>query len=330
MRSRKEIHQKKSRSKLYKNLLSIVVLLATFLGIATGYYSSKVLNFLDNISESNPKKDPEVIQNTEQLKNLEPFSVIILGTDVEEHGAARSDTIIVATINPDSKDMKMVSIPRDTLITLPNGEMEKINAAFATAGPLLTREMVGDYLDIHIDFYASMDFDGLVQLVDAVDGVTVNSDLEFTEGIEHIEKGVQKLDGKAALAYARMRKMDPRGDFGRQDRQKEVIISILKKLNSSKSITNMSAILDSIAPYLKTNATSEQMIGMGLNYSPALNNIEQLTIDGEGDSVYFPSYDLDLYVWEAYEESLAEVQNKLNRHLKKTTKTVEVESEPTP
>lgn len=315
MRSYKYEKKKRTRKIVLETLLSFTLLLAVFLGTVSGYYGSKVLTFLDNISENTVEDEPENLENSQQLKSLEPFSALILGTDVEEDGIVRSDTIIVATINPDKESMKLVSIPRDTFVTLPTGKDEKINAAFATGGPLLAKEMVSNYLDIPIDFYASMNFDGLVELVDAVDGVTVNSERSFTEGSEFIEEGRQELDGKAALAYARMRKKDPRGDFGRQDRQKEVIVSILNKLNSSLSITKMSSILDSVSPYLKTNASADQMIEIALNYYPALNSIEQITLEGEGDSLYFPSYGKNLYIWQADEEALKETSNDLKAHL---------------
>lgn len=315
MRSYK--YQKKQRSKkiFLETLLSLTLLFAVFLGAVSGYYGSKVLTFLDNISENTIENEPETLENTQQLKSLDPFSVLILGTDIEEDGIVRSDSIIVATINPTTESMKMVSIPRDTFVTLPNGRDEKINAAYATGGPFLAREMVSDYLDIPIDFYASLNFDGLVELVDAVDGVTVNSERAFTEGAEFIGKGRQELDGDAALAYARMRKKDPRGDFGRQDRQKEVIVGILEKLNSAQSIPRLTSILDSVSPYLKTNASSDQMIEIALNYHPALNSIEQLTLEGEGDSLYFPSYGKNLYIWRANDEALTQTSNQLKRHL---------------
>lgn len=315
MRSYKYEKKKHSKKILFETALSFALLLSVFLGTISGYYGSKVLTFLDTISENTAADEPETLENTQQLKSLEPFSVLILGTDVEEDGIVRSDTIIVTTVNPATESMKMVSIPRDTLVTLPGGVDEKINAAFATGGALLAREMVSEYLDIPIDFYASMNFDGLVELVDAVGGVPVNPDFAFTEGAESIDEGYQILDGDAALAYARMRKQDPRGDFGRQDRQKEVVVSILNKLNSAMSIPNMTAILDSISPYLKTNANADQMIEMALNYYPALNSIHQLALAGEGDSVYFPSYDKNLYIWRADKEALLETSNELKRHL---------------
>lgn len=307
--------KKKSRRIILETLLSLAILLAILMGAVTGYYGSKVMSFLNTISDGEPQSEAEIVQNTEQIKNAKPFSVLILGIDEEEEGLTRSDTIIVATLNPQTESMKLISIPRDTFITLPNGRSEKINAAYASGGALLAREMVSDYLDIPLDFYAALDFDGLVELVDAVDGIVVRPEFEFSWDGYDFPKGPQTIDGKAALAYSRMRKKDPRGDFGRQDRQKEVIVSILNKLNSTKSVTNFNQILTSISPHLKTNARSEQMIGMALSYASVLNNVEQMKLDGEGRKTYFPNYDLDLYVWEADDLSLMKVQNELKNHL---------------
>lgn len=306
--------RKKSRRIILETLLSIAILLAILMGAVTGYYGSKVMHFLNTISDE-PQSETEIVQNSEQIKNEKPFSVLILGLDQEDEGLTRSDTIIVATLNPQTESMKLISIPRDTYITLPNGRSEKINAAYASGGALLAREMVSDYLDIPLDFYASLDFEGLVELVDAVDGIVVRPEFEFSWDGYNFPKGPQTIDGKGALAYSRMRKKDPRGDFGRQDRQKEVIVSILEKLNSSKSVTNFNQILNAISPYLKTNARSDQMIGMALSYAPVLNNVEQMNIEGEGRKTFFPNYNLDLYVWEADDLALQKVQNELKAHL---------------
>ena len=316
MRVEKHLKRKKKRKIICETILSVVILITILLGSVTGYYGSKVLSFLDEISEEGPQNKSEIIQNTEQIKNSDPFSVLILGIDKEDEGASRSDTIIVATLNPKKDSMKLVSIPRDTLVTLPNGQIEKINGAYSAGGSLLAREMVSDYLDIPIDFYAAMDFDGLVELVDAVDGILVRPEFDFEwDGHEFKNQGPQKINGEEALAYSRMRKKDPRGDFGRQDRQKEVIVSVLNKLNSSKSVTNFDKILNSISPHLKTNARSEQMIGMALSYSSVLKEIDQISLDGEGGLTYFPKYDLNLWVWEAEELALLELQDDLKDHL---------------
>lgn len=314
---RRKKHLKRKRRIILESILSVLILLAIFLGAASGYYGSKVLNFLDTISEEeDTQTEEEIVQNNEQIKNAEPFSVLILGIDEEDEGASRSDTIIVATLNPKTDSMKLVSVPRDTFITLPGGKMEKINAAYASGRSLLAREMVSQYLDIPIDFYAGLNFEGLVKLVDAVDGVTVRPEFNFSwDGYQFKDQGPQKINGQEALAYARMRKKDPRGDFGRQDRQKEVIVSILKKLNSTKSVKNFNQILDAIGPYLKTNARTEQMVGMALSYSSVLRNIDQITLDGEGRRTYVPSYGKELWIWEANEFALRDVQKELKEHL---------------
>lgn len=316
MNERSKIRKRKKRKIILESILSITILLSVFLGSVAGYYGSKVRSFLDTISEENTQSEEEIIKNTEQIKNLGPFSVLILGVDEEDGGASRSDTIILATLNPETESMKLVSIPRDTFVTLPDGRIEKINAAYASGGSHLAKEMVSEYLDLPIDFYAAMNFDGLVELVDAVDGITVNPDFEFSwDGHLFKNEGAQKINGEEALAYSRMRKKDPKGDFGRQDRQKEVIVSILNKLNSSKSVTNFDEILNAISPYLKTDVHSNQMVGVALNYSSVLKDIDQISLRGENRRMYFPKYGKNLSIWEANELNLMEVQGELKDHL---------------
>lgn len=325
MRSEKNEEQiRKKRKKLFENILSIFILLAIVLGGMTGYYGSKVMSFLDGISETAVQEDnfDDSLEQFIYLEDAEPFAALILGTDVENEGQTRSDTIIVVTVNPEKESMKMVSIPRDTLVTLPSGSLEKINATYTIGGADLTRKMVGDKLDIPIQFYATMNFIGLIELVDAVGGITIESELEFTQPnytdsnkTIKILKGVQKVDGAEALGYARMRKEDPRGDFGRQDRQKEVVVEVLNELISFNSITNLTNILNVTQPYLKTNATANQMLSIVANYSDTINNIEQLSLNGEAGETYFPHYGFNVYTWEPYEESIWEVSQELREHL---------------
>ena len=323
MRSEKHVVKKKiNKRQILEIILSVFILISIVIGGVTGYYGSKVVSFLDGISSDDTVETPEAIEITKQVREAKPFAALILGVDIEDGGVSRSDTIIVATVNPRTESMKMVSVPRDTLVTLPNGTIEKMNAAYATGGAKRAREMVGDFLDIDIDFHAILDFRGLIELVDAVGGITVNSDLAFTESNYddpsnpiRIEKGIQELNGAEALGYARMRKKDPRGDFGRQDRQKEVIAEVLKKLVSFDSVTNFPRILSSVQPYLTTNARSKDILSIAANYTTTLKNIEQLTITGSDGSKYFPHYGLDVYVWEPFASSLDEVQQELQEHL---------------
>lgn len=323
MRSEKHVVNKKGRVKRrLEVVLSFFILLSLLFGGVTGYYGSKVVSFLEGISADDEVETPEAVEMTQQVRDAEPFAALILGVDVEDGGVSRSDTIIVATVNPRTESMKMVSIPRDTLVELPNGLMEKMNAAYATGGAQRAREMVGDYLDIDIDFYATLDFNGLIELVDAVGGITIDSELAFSESNFadpknpiQIKEGIQTLNGAQALGYARMRKKDPRGDFGRQDRQQEVIVEVLNELVSFNSLTNLTGILDAVQPYLKTNARSSDILSIAGNYTSTLKNIDRLTLEGEAGTAYFPHYGLEVYVWEPYPSSLEDIQKELNDHL---------------
>ena len=335
MRYEKYTNKKYQRKRRLETLLSLVILLAVFTGALSGYYGSKVVSFLDGISADSAETEvetPESIEMTRKIEDLEPFSALILGLDIEDEGASRSDTIIAVTVNPEKESVKMVSIPRDTLVTLPNGQMEKINAAYATGGPnaphrnaINAMDAVGDFLNIPIEFYATMDFNGLIELVDAVGGITVDADFAFSERdyvtgqLVEFNEGKQTLNGADALAYARMRKKDPRGDFGRQDRQREVIIEVLNELVSVNTLANLPTILKAVQPYLQTNASSNHMLSIASNYTSVLSDIEQLEINGYDDTEYFPHYGHNVYVWLPYQESLNEVQYELRTHLELDT-----------
>ncbi|MEC6748553.1 LCP family protein [Marinilactibacillus sp. XAAS-LB27] len=333
MRSQK--HEKKqNRNKWFiRGFLSVLVLLIFILGSGVGYYGSKILEVLNNVSEGTPEELQDTTEQDILLKNREPFSVLLLGLD-EDAGTRRSDTIIVATINPTEESVKMLSIPRDTMIDLPGtNRSEKINALYAFYGISGTIDYIEEYLDIPISYYATLNFEGLVDLVDAVGGVTIDSQLSFTvqdstekaDAIE-IDEGVQTLDGEHALGYARMRKQDPRGDWGRQERQREVIQALSEELLSLNSFTNFSPIMDAISPNFQTNLSGMQIWTIANNYTEAANDVESLELRGEADYVYFPAYDLDLYVWLPYDESVEELQDTFKQHLELDTSTTTNES----
>lgn len=327
MRSEKNTKKKQTRNrKVFQIVLAVFLLLALAFGGLAGFYGSKLLSFLDGISQPEEEMvdEEEANQLSKHVEDAEPFAALILGTDIEEEGESRTDTIILVTVNPKKESMKLVSIPRDTLVYLPSPHniTEKINAAYSFGGPRLTRDMISNLFDIPIDFYATMDFRGLVELVDAVGGITVHSDFAFTESnfVDYsepiqIQEGTQTLDGAEALGYARMRKQDPRGDFGRQDRQREVVVALLNELVSFNTVSNLDNILSAVAPYLKTNASPGQMFSIANNYSDALNDVQTLTLDGLAGNEYFPHYELVVWVWEPYPESLTYVSNELQEHL---------------
>ncbi|MDN6626100.1 MAG: LCP family protein [Pisciglobus halotolerans] len=246
-----------------------------------------------------------------------------MGVDERPGDVGRADTIIVATINPDSNDVKLLSIPRDTLIELPKtGKQDKVNATYAYGGISYVIETVEEYLSVPINYYAKINFQGMVDLVDAVGGIEIDSPLDFTvqdsdekSNAIVIRKGLQHLQGEKALGYARMRKQDPRGDWGRQERQRQVIEAIVDEAMSISSLTNFKSIFDAISPNLETNLSGREIWIVGTNYASAAKSITGLVLEGEEDRLYFPSYGQEVYVWKPYENKRVEASMELRKHL---------------
>ncbi|GEK90492.1 LCP family protein [Alkalibacterium kapii] len=330
MRSDKHRNNKNKIKWLKRSVLILGLLIITTLGMIAGYYANEVKDFLNEVNKDTPEELRDTSEQDKTLRELQPISFLIAGLDAEGAGESRrSDSIIVATVNPEKESTKLLSIPRDTMVTLPeSGIQEKFNAVYPEVGISGLIDFVQDYLDVPISFYATLNFEGLVDLVDAVGGITVNAPFAFTvqDSTETsdaivIEEGFQELNGEEALGYARMRKQDPRGDFGRQERQREVIAAVVDELVSLSSVTNFTDILSAIRPNLQTNMTGQQMMTVATNYSPAANTIESVTLSGEASYEYIERYNTELYVWNPYEESLKEAQNALREHLELDSKT---------
>lgn len=244
------------------------------------------------------------------LKKQTPISILLMGVDERKGDRGRADSLIVITVNPNKQSLEMVSIPRDTRTEIiGKGTKDKINHSYAYGGVEMAVSTVEHFLDIPIDYYIKVNMESFRDIVDAVGGVTVNNPFAFTyEGVT-FPKGEINLNGEKALKYSRMRYDDPRGDFGRQDRQKQIIEAIIDKGASFSSLTNYNDILEAIGKNLKTNLTLEQMKEIQANYKEARHHIEQLHITGNGtkiNGVY--------YLLVPDQERLA-ISNKLKEHL---------------
>ncbi|MER2063292.1 MAG: LCP family protein [Alkalibacterium sp.] len=336
MRSDKHTNQPKKLKRLKFVSLGLGLLIFLTLGVVAGYYANEVRLFLSDVTEDTPEELRDTSEQDESLSELHPISFLIIGLDEEDMGdTRRTDTLMVATVNPEKESTKIISIPRDTLVTLPRSNiLEKINAVYPEVGMTGLIRFIEDYLTIPISFYATLNFDGLVDLVDAVGGITVDAPFDFTvQDSEEtadaivIEEGIQELDGEEALGYARMRKQDPRGDFGRQERQREVIAAVVDELVSINSVTNFTSILDAIRPNLQTNLSGQQMMTIAANYRPAANTIESVVLSGEASYEYIERYNSQLYVWNPFDESLEEARSTLREHLELDSETDEEDFE---
>ncbi|MBC1417353.1 LytR family transcriptional regulator, partial [Listeria innocua] len=222
------------------------------------------------------------------LEKKKPFSVLLMGSDAragEKNG--RADTIILATANKQQNGVKMVSIPRDTKIDYGNGDIGKINASYSNGGPSGTVSAVEKLMPgVPVDYFISINMEGFKDLVDAVGGISVYNDIDLTEVNSKFVKGNITLNGTEALQYVRIRHEDPRGDFGRQDRQRDVIIGIANKIVSSSGVSNFESIMKAVGDNFQTNMTLTDITTMAANYASVLKDVDSEELKGEGEMIY--------------------------------------------
>lgn len=282
----------------------IILLVLGILVLAGGAFAAKVYYDVDQTAKT-VYKDKGKTQNKRKanqavkLNKKTPFSILLLGTDTGELGRTekgRTDTMILATVNPQTKQTNMLSIARDSRVTIAGyGQKRKINSAYALGGIPMTINTVQSFLNVPVDYYVMMNMKGLEQLVDAVGGVTVDNDLDFTYEGHHFEKGPVTLDGETALKFSRMRYDDPRGDFGRQLRQQAIIQAVLKKATSLNLVTQYNKFLQILENNMQTNMTLKDVLNIQHNYGGAMNfKTKQLKgtgqmIDGQSFQVMSPN-----------------------------------------
>lgn len=300
-----------------KKILFWILGIVGVLVIGTGAYAyhvySSVSNTLNDVhkplqrDKDNSKEAEEV---KVKVKESQPVSILLLGADERGDDKGRSDSLMVITLNPKTKSMKTVSIPRDTYTEIVGkGKKDKINHAYAFGGVDMSVATVENFLGVPINYYIEVNMEGFKDIVDAVGGVDVNNDLDFTQNGHHFAKGNIHLTGDEALAFTRMRKEDPRGDFGRQMRQRQVMQAVISKGANVSSLANYGDVLKAVQKNVKTNLTQDQMFDMQKNYKDCLQNKEDIQIPGDGhiqDKIWY------YFVSEQDRQNLS---NKLKEHL---------------
>ncbi|MBB6671729.1 LCP family glycopolymer transferase [Cohnella nanjingensis] len=221
------------------------------------------------------------------LKNQDPFFLLVLGVDQREGDRGRSDTMLLLGINPRTASVSMLSIPRDTRLMLPQLEREeKINHAYAYGGTGLAVQAVERLLGIPIAYYVKTNMEGFVGIVDAVGGVTIaDNDLAFSNLGYRFPLGKLELDGQMALAYARMRYDDPQGDFGRTGRQRQVLKAIAQRMSGVGQASKLPGLLKQLSGFVKTNLKRDEMIRIAAGYHAALNHTDTLKLNGRSQTI---------------------------------------------
>ncbi|WP_394138173.1 LCP family glycopolymer transferase [Cytobacillus oceanisediminis] len=303
----------KEKKKKWLRITGIILLFLLLGVIVYGYYLyHSVTSTVETMHEPINRVKSGKREQTITLEKKDPFTVLMLGVDERKGDKGRSDTIIVLAVNPQTESVKMLSIPRDTRTEIAgHGTVDKINHAYAFGGVEMAVETVENFLDIPIDYYIKMNMEGFQDIVDSVKGVDVYNDMAFKAGMHKFSQGNIHLDGEEALAFVRMRKDDPNGDFGRQHRQREVIEGVIDKGASLSSLTHFNDILAALGKNVKTDISFSEMVEMQKNYKETGKNIEQLSIEGNGQ------YIGDIWYLLVPEEEQLRVQNELKQQLQK-------------
>ena len=154
-------------------------------------------------------------------------------------GGQRTDTIMLVYV-PLTGKPALISVPRDSYVDVPRNGKNRINAAYAFGGPELLVQTVEQNTGLRVDGYMEIGFGGFVNVIDALDGIRMCLPNAIKDRDSHIDlpKGCQTLSGTEALGYVRMRKADPRGDFGRVERQREMLAAVAAKAVSPTTLLN--------------------------------------------------------------------------------------------
>ncbi|MRX72174.1 LytR family transcriptional regulator [Bacillus lacus] len=311
--------KKKKKIRWLRVLLTVFVLSFLIVGGYAAYLAYTAYDAANQSFEELNRGEKSKLREEAVELAKDPVSILIMGVEDYSTGGAdgRSDTLILMTLNPKEKTMKMLSIPRDTRVSVPGRERKtKINHTFAYGGKDLTIETVEDLLEIPIDYYATVGFDGFKEIVDELNGVEVDVPFDFWEKSDetgkriYFSEGPKTMNGEEALAYARMRKRDPRGDFGRNERQKQIISAAIDKAISPSNLLK----IDDIAYHVGQNVNSNLRISEALSFQRSYSGFSGSSIDKltlEGEDIYIGG----VYYFEPDDESLLTIQEELQVHL---------------
>ena len=262
-----------TKAHIVGKILAIVLSVVLVFGYTA---SDKIKNTLDSISDS-LFLNQENAGNQRVIKKDESFIVYLSGNDeygkITEHG--KSDVNILATINPKTKQILLVSTPRDYYITISGFDesgnlitgLDKFTHA-GNAGIQYSIEALENLYGIDVDYFFKINFDGCINIVDAMGGITIYSDVEFTNGTNaapeqyNFVEGANQCDGAKTLAFVRERECFTKGDIQRGINQEAAITAMLDKVISPSILLKYAEILDAVSNMLLTNMPVEAITGL--------------------------------------------------------------------
>ncbi len=315
-------HRKKRRFPIWARVLvSVLAVVLVLVGGIAGYlyftFSPSVSNIVgQQVQRSKGEEDPNASRNGADILSGPRINILLLGSDTDQKFTNAdgshtylAQTDIVVTIDPATKSVGMLSIPRDFYINVPNNGMHKLDEAYALGGPAsgngayspggvaLSRLTIEQDFGIPINYYAWIGLDGFVKVIDTVGGVDVDvthpiTDDNYPDDVGnntndiyayerlYIPPGPQHLDGITALEYVRSRHADLVGDFGRSARQQQVLSALKTKLNNPDIVGKLPSIANDLNGYVKTDMGLTDVFKL-MNFARSLdpNKINKVILD---------------------------------------------------
>lgn len=238
-------------------------------------------------------------------------NILVLGVDERSDDVGRSDTMFAVTIDTNTNEVALLSVPRDTRVKIPGHGWDKINHAFAFGKEKLSREAAEDLLGIPFDHYAVINFAAFSKIVDAVGGVDINVEKRmyyrdpYDDLVIDLRPGPQHMDGKTAITYVRYRGED--GDIGRIERQQKFIKAMLDQVTSPSIIVRIPAIIREVSSAVRTDMSTSEMLSLAKLLNDAKKNgLKTDMVPGR------PAYIRDVSYWlpdiVALREHIAHIQ----------------------
>ena len=252
----------RGRKVRWRRLIGALILLGVFMvGLFTIFqYIEGTFNALNQ-----PFKKAEANSFQGEQDKAEAVNVLLLGSDSRGEKSARTDSIMVAHYDPQTHKVKLISFMRDMYVSIPEHGQQKLNAAYSFGGPELLRKTIKLNFGLDIHHYAIVDFKGFVKAVDLLvpRGIEVDIPYEMSDGIGMtLEKGKQQLQGEELLGYVRFRQ-DRLSDFGRVQRQQEVVSKLKEEAVTLNSVAKLPELLDLLQSYVDTNIDTSTILTIG-------------------------------------------------------------------
>ncbi|EHC9964928.1 LCP family protein [Staphylococcus pseudintermedius] len=308
-----------------KGLKFLLYLLALMLIIVPTIFAFTLFNssknaFDDSFSQSDQRQSQ--LRDSKVNAAKQPISILFLGIDDSstrrQNGQsaenARTDAMILSTMNPDKHQIRLVSIPRDTLSYIPEvGYYDKITHAHAYGGPEASMRTVEANLNVPVDYYVRINMEAFAKTVDELGGIEYDVPYDLNEpntmdkGRIKLKKGKQQLNGDEVLAVTRTRKQD--SDLKRGQRQMEVLKILFKKAQDTKSLHKLDDIIEIVGKNSKHNLSYSEIKALATNYLANDVDIQSQQLKGENEllnGIYYINPDVD---------NLIETSNTLRKDL---------------